>query len=69
MAADPESDSQVVTATLQQMGQKRVTQALLLSTGAGKAVKVLSKSKTAQVSEAAQQVVKVWKCCILQAAD
>ena len=60
-------DSQVVSATLQQLIQIQVTQQLLLSTGAGKTMKAMTKSSTPEVSEAAQQVVKAWKRCLLQA--
>jgi len=53
-------------ATLQQLTQVRVTQEVLVDTGAGKAVKGFSKAKSTKVAEAAKAVVKAWKQCILQ---
>lgn len=64
--AGEDNEPQVVAATLQQLKQMRVTQQLLLSTGAGKVVKALTKSPASEVLEAAQLVVKAWKRCILQ---
>lgn len=51
-----DSDHQVVSTTLKQLKQIQVTQQLLLSTGAGKAMKAMTKSNSPGVSEAAQQV-------------
>lgn len=65
--AGTDHDHHVVSTTLKQLKQIQVTQQLLLSTGAGKAMKAMTKSKTPEVSEAAQQVVKAWKRCLLQA--
>ena len=52
--------------SLQQLKQVRVTQEVLVDTGAGKAVKAFSKAKSTKVAEAAKAVVKAWKQCILQ---
>ena len=60
-------DYQVVSTTLKQLKHIQVTQQLLLGTGAGKAMKAMTKSNSPEVSEAAQQVVKAWKRCLLQA--
>ena len=51
---------------LQQLKQVRVTQEVLVDTGAGKAVKGFCKAKSLKVAEAAKAVVKAWKQCILQ---
>ena len=64
--AGTDTDYHAVSTTLQQLRQIQVTQQLLLSTGAGKAMKALTKSSTSEVSEAAQQVVKAWKRCLLE---
>ena len=51
--------------TLQQLQQMFVTQEVLAATGAGKAVKALTKAQSAEVAEHAKAVVKAWKQCIL----
>lgn len=61
-----QEDPTAILSILQQLKQVRVTQEVLVATGAGKAVKGFSKAKCTKVAEAAKAVVKAWKQCILQ---
>ncbi|DBA86973.1 TPA: hypothetical protein ACH3X2_14259 [Trebouxia sp. C0005] len=64
--ASGQEDPTAILSILQQLKQVRVTQEVLVATGAGKAVKGFSKAKCTKVAEAAKAVVKAWKQCILQ---
>lgn len=61
-----QEDPTAMLASLQQLKQVRVTQDVLVATGAGRAVKAFSKAKSTKVADAAKAVVKAWKQCILQ---
>ncbi|KAL0036435.1 hypothetical protein WJX77_007708 [Trebouxia sp. C0004] len=64
--ASGQEELTAILATLKQLKQVRVTQEVLVDTGAGKAVKGFSKAKCTKVADAAKAVVKAWKQCILQ---
>lgn len=64
--ASEQEEPTAILATLQQLKQVRVTQEVLVDTGAGKAVKAFSKAKSTKVAEAAKAVVKAWRQCIVQ---
>ena len=66
MCCAGQEEPTAMLATLQQLKQVRVTQEVLVDTGAGKAVKAFSKAKSTKVAEAAKAVVKAWRQCIVQ---